>query len=68
VKFGKHGKSIPLFKKGLYIRKFRYIGKWFTKSKKLLWTEYVEEMKKKYGANDTAGATAGANKPTKDTG
>ena len=46
VKIGAHGKSIPLFKKGLYIRKFRYIGKWFTKSKRQLWSEYVEEIRR----------------------
>ncbi|MGL6196651.1 MAG: hypothetical protein ACRC2T_17705 [Thermoguttaceae bacterium] len=48
VKYGKHVKTIPLFQKGLLIQKFRYIGRWFTKPKKQLWAEYVEEMKKKY--------------------
>jgi len=54
VKWGKHGKGIPLFQKGLWIQKFRYIGGWFTKPKPDLWEEYREEIRKIKAAKDTA--------------
>jgi len=38
-----------LFLKGLKIRKVGTIGKWFTLSKKVLWDEYIEEIRRKYG-------------------
>ena len=59
VKIGKHGTDIPLFKRGLNIRKFRWIGKWFTKSKKDLWegTEKVEEGEMKKAASKSKTST-----------
>ena len=52
VKIGEYGKNIPIFKRHTWIRKFRYIGKWFKKPKSEFWKEYVAEMKKKYAVEN----------------
>jgi len=49
--FVKFGHEDALFHKGLRIKKFPWIGKWFRKTKSELWKEYVDEMKKKYGTD-----------------
>ena len=54
VKLGKHGRGIHLFKRGLRIRKFRYIGGWFVKPKKQINDEYVAEMKRIYAAKNAS--------------
>ena len=51
VKYGKHGKDNILFQSGTGLQRFYTIGKWFTKSKKVLWEEIIEVMREKYGTD-----------------
>jgi len=48
TKYGKHSREVILFVKGTGLDKFYQIGKWFGKSKKGIWKEYIRE---RYGTD-----------------
>ena len=47
TKYGKHSRDVILFVKGTGLDKFYQIGKWFGKSKKQIWKEYIRD---RYGS------------------
>lgn len=51
TKIFRYTNKVILFQKGTGLHKFYQIGNWYTKSKKLIWEDIKEDIRKKYGTS-----------------